>query len=328
MTAQSPSTSSPTSASTATQAATSPLPAMDPRLLAAMYGAAEEDEIDLLEYWRLIWRNKWRIIAFSLLVALLAAGYSLTKPNIFKAEVLLAPVSAGGAKGGGISAAFGGLASMAGIALPGGGNVETNLAVLKSREFLWSFIKEEKLMPILFEEDWDSGKKRWKERDPKKQPTFWNGVHALSGILTASVDKKTSLVTVAVEWTDPELAALWANQLVERLNSYLRQREIAQSRENLRYLEGALTKTRIDEQRKALYELIASQQQKAMLANTQKQFAFKVIDPAVAPDKKSKPKRSLIVVLATFVAGFLAVLVVFVREGMRKRKEEEVASAS
>ena len=98
---------------------------------------------------------------------------------------------------------------------------------------------------------------------------------------------------------------------------------IAQSRENLRYLEGALTKTRIDEQRKALYELIASQQQKAMLANTQKQFAFKVIDPAVAPDKKSKPKRSLIVVLATFVAGFLAVLAVFVREGMRKRKEEE-----
>ena len=151
MPAQSPSTS----ASTSAQAATPPPPAMDPRLLAAMYGAAEEDEIDLLEYWRLIWNNKGRIIAFSLLVAVLAAGYSLTKPNIFKAEVLLAPVSAEGAKGGGLSAALGGLgglASMAGIALPGSGNVETNLAMLKSREFLWSFIKEEKLMPILFEE--------------------------------------------------------------------------------------------------------------------------------------------------------------------------------
>ncbi|MDX8409724.1 MAG: Wzz/FepE/Etk N-terminal domain-containing protein, partial [Mariprofundales bacterium] len=226
MTSQSP--------STGTQPVTPLPPAMDPRLLAAMYGMPEEDEIDLLEYWRLIWSNKWWIIGFSLLVAVLAAGYSLTKPNIFKAEVLLAPVSAGGSKGGGISAALGGLgglASMAGISLPGGGNVETNLAMLKSREFLWSFIKEEKLMPILFEDAWDSGKKGWKESDPKKQPTLWDGFRALSGILTASVDKKTALVTVAVEWTDPDLAALWANKLVERLNSYLRQREIAQSRE-------------------------------------------------------------------------------------------------
>jgi len=161
----------------------------------------------------------------------------------------------------------------------------------------------------------------------KNSPHYRDGYRALSGILKSTTDKKTSLVTVSVEWKDPKLAAKWANKLVQRLNSYLRQRAITLSEQNLRYLEDALTKTQIDEQRKALYELISSQQQKAMLANTQKQFAFKVLDPAVAPDRKSKPKRSLIVVLSTFVAGFLLVIAVFIQEGMRKRKEESGAQA-
>jgi len=60
-----------------------------------------------------------------------------------------------------------------------------------------------------------------------------------------------------------------------------------------------------------------------MLANTRVQYAFSVVDKAIAPDEKSKPKRALIVILATFVAGFLAVIFVFIQEGLRKRKEME-----
>jgi uncharacterized protein involved in exopolysaccharide biosynthesis len=59
-----------------------------------------------------------------------------------------------------------------------------------------------------------------------------------------------------------------------------------------------------------------------MLANTQKEFAFQVIDKAVAPDKKAKPKRSLIVILSAFVTGFLVVIFVFVREGINRREVE------
>jgi len=60
-----------------------------------------------------------------------------------------------------------------------------------------------------------------------------------------------------------------------------------------------------------------------MLANTQKEFAFEVIDKAVAPDRKAKPKRSLIVILSTLVAGFLVVIYDFIREGINRREEEE-----
>jgi len=75
--------------------------------------------------------------------------------------------------------------------------------------------------------------------------------------------------------------------------------------------------------RKILFDLIASEQKHVMLANTQKEFAFKVLDPAVEPDKKIKPKRSLIVMLTAIVAGFLAVLYAFIKEWVAKRREQE-----
>ncbi len=295
------------------------IPPMDPAMLAAMYGMQQEDEIDLLEYWRIIWKNKWLVVGASFLAAVIAAGYSLMMPNIYRAEVLLAPVADDSGKGGGLASALGGLASLAGISLGGGGNVEENLAVLQSREFLWGFIKDKKLMPVLFEDEWDENKKAWKESDPEEQPSEWDAYRLFTdrGLLTVSADKESGLVTVAVEWKDADLAAQWANALVERLNDYLRQRAIADSQSNLRYLNRELERTHVEDVRQALFELISQEQKKAMLANTRVQYAFRVLDAAEAPDKKVKPKRALIVLLSAFVVGFLAIIYVFVQEGMR-----------
>jgi len=217
---------------------------------------------------------------------------------------------------------LGGLASLAGISVGGGGDIGKNLAVLKSKKFLWLFINDEKLMPTLFKDNWDANNKRWKEQDVKKQPNLWDAYRMMTGILSANQDKKSGLITVAIEWKDPELAAQWANKLVVRLNAFLRQQAIARSKNNLQYLKRELSHTEIADNQKALYALISQEQKKAMLANTQKEFAFQVIDKAVAPDKKSKPKRSLIVILSVFVAGFLTVIAIFIREGIARRKEE------
>jgi uncharacterized protein involved in exopolysaccharide biosynthesis len=126
-----------------------------------------------------------------------------------------------------------------------------------------------------------------------------------------------------VEWKDAALAADWANALVEDLNLYLAQKTITRSERNLKYLNEELMRAQVEEMRKTLFDLMANEQKQAMLANTQKEFAFKVLDPAVEPDKKIKPKRSLIVILVAFVAGFLAILYAFIMESIAKRREEE-----
>ena len=288
-----------------------------------------EDEIDLFELWQTLLKHKRMILKTAFGAAILAAVISLLMPNIYRAEVLLAPAQSEDAKGGvsSVLGGLGGLASMAGISLGSAGSTEENLAVLQSREFIWKFVQGKKLMPILFEDDWDGQHKKWKESDPKEQPGQLDiyRLFTKGGLLSVEKDKKTELVTVAIEWEDAKQAAEWANALVEYLNKYLAQQVIARSESNLKYLNEELMRTPVEEMRKTLFDLIASEQKNAMLANTQKEFAFKVLDPAVEPDKKAKPKRALIVILAAFAAGLLAILYVFIKEGIAKRREQEAA---
>ena len=286
--------------------------------------AEQSDEIDLREYWRVLVQYKRMIFSSVMLASLLAAGISLMLPNIYRAEVLLAPTQDEDAQKSGMAAALGGLgglASMAGLAV-GSSSTEENLAVLTSREFLWKFVQEQKLMPILFEDDWDDAQKKWKESDPKEQPGQLD-VHRLfnkQGVLDIATDKKSNLVTVAIEWKDPQLADLWADQLIKRLSQYLRAQAIERSQNNLKYLNEELARTQIEEMRKTLFDLIGQEQKNAMMANAQREFAFRVIDPAVVPDKKIKPKRILIVLLASMLSCFAAMFIALMKDRRKPNK--------
>jgi len=283
----------------------------------------DEDEIDLREIWQAIVNYKRMILSSVFVAALLAAGVSLMLPNIYRAEVLLAPVKSDDAKGGGMAAALGGLgglASIAGISLGSGGSTEENLAILKSREFIWKFAQDNKLMPILFEDEWDAALKQWKVTDPKKQPGQMDLYRLFNnGVMSAAKVKKSSLVTVSIDWTDPELAAVWVDRLVAQLNQHLRLQAIARSENNLKYLNEELARTQVEEMRKTLFDLIGQEQKSAMLANAQREFAFRVLDPAVVPDKKIKPKRAIIVLLTAMLAGFSSLILAFV---LNRRKAE------
>jgi uncharacterized protein involved in exopolysaccharide biosynthesis len=287
-----------------------------------------DDEIDLLALWRTLLKYKRMILIAPLLVALLAAGISMTLPNIYRGEIIIVP-AAGDDKKGGLGAALGnlgGLAALAGVSVGGGSSNEENLAVLQSRDFLWQFVQDKKLLPLLFDEKWDEKAKNWKEADPKKQPSQLD-VHRLfkDNILKVESDKKSGLITVAIEWKDAKLSSEWTNLIIEYLNQYLAERAISRSESNLKYLNEALMNTQVEEVRNVLFNLIADDTKKVMLASVQKDFAFKVIDPAIEPDKKIKPKRALIVILAALVAGFLAVIYAFIREALSKRRAQEMA---
>ena len=72
--------------------------------------------------------------------------------------------------------------------------------------------------------------------------------------------------------------------------------------------------------RAVLYNLLESEKQKAMLANVNEDFAFEVIDPAVAPETRQKPNRKLIVALGGVCGGFLGIFAVFFAKFLKKLK--------
>ncbi|WP_426053805.1 GumC family protein [Janthinobacterium sp. PSPC2-1] len=60
-----------------------------------------------------------------------------------------------------------------------------------------------------------------------------------------------------------------------------------------------------------LYELLAKQYEVARLDEAKEPALIQVLDPAVEPERKFKPKRALIVLSATMMAGFAAILWAF-----------------
>ena len=67
-----------------------------------------------------------------------------------------------------------------------------------------------------------------------------------------------------------------------------------------------------------LFELLAKQYEMARIDEAKDATLIQVLDKAVQPERKSRPKRSLIVLLTSFVAGLLAVLWAFVREALAR----------
>jgi uncharacterized protein involved in exopolysaccharide biosynthesis len=67
-----------------------------------------------------------------------------------------------------------------------------------------------------------------------------------------------------------------------------------------------------------VYELLAKELEIAKLDEARQGEILQVIDPAVPPDKKSSPHRSLIVIGMTIIAFFVAAFWILVRRGLEQ----------
>ncbi len=307
-----------------------------PPLPVAMNGG-EEDEIDLRELFAALWCGKWWIVAITVVGAVIAVMVAISQPNIYRSEALLAPSTE--PQGGGLgamAAQFGGLASLAGVNLSGGGSDKTAIAVEigKSRHFLSHFIRQHQLeVPLMavakadkatgelvIDEDvYDVASRKWVREVPlgkSVEPTDWELVKAFRGIASISHDTKSGLVTVAVEYYSPESAKQWVDWLVVDLNEAMKLRDQTDATRNIAYLKAQLEKTPVADMQKVFYQLIEDQTKTLMLTEVNQEYVFKTLDPAVVAEEKAKPKRALIVVLGTLLGGMLGVMIVLVRHAI------------
>lgn len=295
-----------------------------------------DDEIDLRELFSVIWQGKWLIFAVTTVFAVAAILYALSLPNIYKSEALLAPVSdSSGMK---VPGQLGGLAALAGVNLGGGGSDKTSLAleILKSREFIGRFIEQHDLfIPIMAAESWnratnslqidqdiyDSETKQW-VRDVKPpfqpKPSLLETHEEFMKLLNVSQDKETGMVKLSIEHFSPVIAQEWVMWLVQAINNEMRERELSEAQSSIAYLTSQLETTTIADIRTMLFSLIEEQTKTVMLANVRAEYVFKTVDPAVVAEKKAKPARALIVILAVMLGGMFSVLIVLIRYFSRK----------
>jgi len=117
-------------------------------------------------------------------------------------------------------------------------------------------------------------------------------------------------VTLSIKWKDPQTAAKWANDLVAMTNDYQRGKAIEETDRNIAFLNDQALKSNVVEVRQAIYKILESEISKGMVARGSREYAFKILDPAVAPEKPSTPPPPIWILAGAFVGLLLSSAVV------------------
>jgi uncharacterized protein involved in exopolysaccharide biosynthesis len=258
-----------------------------------------DDGLTLQALFAAVAARRWWVLSTVVLVAAAFSAYAFLATPIYRATTVLAAARPSSADG--VNSQVSGLAAVAGMEV-GLRNSETEeaLAVLRSREFTENFISANNLMPQLFPEKWSLRTGTWKV-DDQHRPTLGKAYRLFDKKIRSVVqDKKTGLVTVNVDWSDRQAAALWANDLVQRLNAEMRSRAITRAEASVRFLEKELQTTSTVEVRNAISRLLETEVKQRMLADVTPEYSFSVVDRALPADEDYplRPKR-----LALLIAG-------------------------
>jgi len=185
----------------------------------------DEQEINLLDYGRVLWKNRFLIIVLFFVISAGTLIYSLQLPKIYKATAsILSPVDS--SKSGGLSSLLGTLGPQIGLTAQPSSS-EIFVAILKSRSAADKVIDRFNLQKVY-------GSKM-KE----------NTRRTLAGNTEINISKE-KMINISVLDKDPRKAAEIANYYVETLDGLNQTLNITTAGEKKRFIEKRLEETRED----------------------------------------------------------------------------------
>lgn len=273
----------------------------------------EEGAISILDLLLIVAQNIKLLIVGPLAVGILALGISFLITPTFTAITTIQPPPQGNQ----VSTSAAILESLGGIGGGVGGALKDTsqlyIAYMQSSTFEDSLIDKFKLL---------------EKFDAKYKVTARKTLESKVKILS---DKKTGMISISVDDSDPKFAAELANAYVAELRTFTGKLALQEAQDRKEFLESQI-KELSSRQFRDIYT------QQAMLAGTIRQYeaarvdeekigpTFTQVDVAYAPELKSKPKRAQIAMIATLASEFLLLIFIFVRHAwanLRANKEAE-----
>jgi uncharacterized protein involved in exopolysaccharide biosynthesis len=295
------------------------------------------DEIDFKELLEAIWKGKFFILFVTTLFCIASVIYSLSLPNIYQSDALIAPVS--DKSGTAFSGQLGGLAALAGVDIGNGGTDKITLAIeiMKSREFISRFIEKHSILADLMAvEHWDSKSNtitydseiydvkndswvRLVEHPRQAKPSLQEAFIAFEKLFSVSQDPLSGMIKISILHQSPFVSQKWVNWLISDINNEMKERDIQEAQRSIDYLQKQIPETNISDVKVAIFSLIEEQIKTLMLANVREEYVFKVVDKAIVPEEKESPRRSVIVLLITFVGCFFSIIFVLTSNVFRNK---------
>lgn len=331
----------------------------------------EEKEIDLLELAMKLWQKKKQIAIWCLIGAVIGVVVAFSIPREYSTDVKLAPEAGNGQR---ISGGLGAMAAMVGLGggttsgadavnptlypdvvssvpfLVGLFNVPVEDIDGKTKVTLREYVEEDlkspwwsgvmglpfKLIGLLKggnDEEEDTGKKTDTfQLTPQENAV----VGVLQKRISASVDTKTSVITISVMMQDPLISATLADTVVNRLREYITTYRTNKARKDLEYAEllnqeakdnyyqaqqkyadyldrnqglilhsAQTTRERLENEATLAFNLYNQTAQQVQVAKAKVQEntpVYTIITPASVPVRPTSPRKPLILIGFVFLA--------------------------
>lgn len=168
--------------------------------------------------------------------------------------------------------------------------------------------------------------------------------------ISAVIDKKSGLITVTVKLPDPLVATIITNYSMNFLANYITNYRTEKAKRDLDFLAerldaakgkyynnqakkaqysdqnqlsmmklqtADLQRERIESEYKissTFYNTLLQKYEEAKLKLQQETPVIKVLDPPVVPNKRSEPKRAIVIILATFLGSIFGIIFGLIRK--------------
>lgn len=277
----------------------------------------DDDEISLIEIATTLGEEKLFITKIAGAITLITLVVSLIMTPIFTAKTtFLVPSNSGG----GLAGAIGALGSLG--ALTGGGGGVSGLLGGKTPEDQYiELLKSDTIANELINE-FDLQKRYDKKFRFQTQKALEDNTKITSL-------KKAGMIDLEFSDEDPQFAAKVANAYIAKLKKMMETFALTESAQRKEYFRGELLRAKKDldvvtefremKIRESMVAMIQAQYEMAVL-DSAKESLIQIVDLAQVPERKSKPKRALMVIIGAFAGLFLGTLAALVRRAYRNAK--------
>ena len=320
------------------------------------YGYFEEDIISLWEIIAVLKKNILLILVTPSILCTLTIIYVLFIANpIYTSSITIIP--AGGQSSMGKMA---GMAAQFGISVPGGsgGSKMVYPEIIKSRTLAKKMLmkkfdsveygKNQLLLKLLTYKD--------KEPDVGRDTLIIHGTEAFIGLVSVSENIKTSIMTISVDASEPKLAADIATALIDELDAHQKQFNTKQAAKKRIFIQERIKDVNVDlvraeeslkdfriqnrkyvdspsllleferllrevEVQKQLYITLKQEFEMAQIEEVEESDILHILDSPEIPLERSKPNRSLMVVLSGILGLGMGAALGFIRNWYEIEKE-------
>ncbi len=281
------------------------------------------NELDINEFFHILYERVFMMIFIVVISCLIALIIALSTPNKYVSSALLASSNEGSS----FSNSLGGLSNFAGIAgislpkEPTDKSIEAMERIKSFNFFSKNFLPYIKLEDLYAAEGWnqsnnqlkynaklfDANSRKWvrKTDSPEKKiPSNQQAYAKYKKLMSISQDNKTNFFTLSIEHFSPYIARDWVDIIVKNINNEMRLIDQKIAMESIDFLNANSEKTNINELKEVINNLLEKQMQNLMLSSSREDYIFTIIQPAISPEEKSYPRRSLIMIIG-FITGLV-----------------------